>query len=349
MTEDIRIETTDGAGHVLLNRPKALNALTLPMIRAMAPALRDWAADPAVRAVIIRGEGDRAFCAGGDVRAIYEAGRNGRDGSADHPTRAFFREEYQLNHQIHRFPKPYVALMDGITMGGGVGLSVHGSHRIVTERTMFAMPETAIGLFPDVGATWFLTRCPDRLGTYLALTGARLKGADVLAADPAAHFVPSARIGELEAAIRGGADADEAVARVKATPGPGTLDPHRDTIRRCFAHGSVEDILDALSRDGGDFARETRDGLLHRSPTSLRVVLEQMKRGEGLSIEDALRMEYRLVQRCMDGHDFFEGIRAVLVDKDHAPKWRPARLEEVSADLVDSHFQVPAEGDLNFD
>ena len=349
MTEDIRIETADGLGQVLLNRPKALNALTLPMIRAMAPALRAWAADPSVRAVVIKGAGDRAFCAGGDVRAIYEAGRAGRDDSADHPTRAFFREEYQLNRLIHRFPKPYVALLDGITMGGGVGLSVHGSHRIVTEKTMFAMPETAIGLFPDVGATWFLTRCPDRLGTYLALTGARLKGADGLAADPAAHYVPSDRIPELEAALRGGADVDAAVAAVKVEPGPGTLGPHREAIRRSFAHASIDTILDALSRDGGDFARQTRDGLLERSPTSLKVVLEQMKRGEGLSIEDALRMEYRLVQRCMDGHDFFEGIRAVLVDKDHAPKWQPARLEEVSDELVESHFRMPAEGDLQFD
>ncbi|WP_374448339.1 enoyl-CoA hydratase/isomerase family protein [Stella sp.] len=349
MTADIQIATADGVGSVVLDRPKALNALTLPMIRGMAPALAAWAADPAVRAVIVRGAGDRAFCAGGDVRAIWEAGRNGRDAAPDHPTRAFFREEYRLNRQIHRFPKPYVALLDGITMGGGVGLSVHGSHRIVTEKTLFAMPETAIGLFPDVGATWFLTRCPDRIGTWLALTGARLKGADVLAADPAAHFVPSDRLPALEAAIRAGAPVDEAVAAVRADPGPGTLGPHRDTIRRCFAHATVEDILDALARDGSDFARETRDGLLHRSPTSLRVVLEQMKRGQGLSIEDALVLEYRLVQGCMDGHDFFEGIRAVLVDKDHAPKWRPARLDEVGPDIVERHFAVPAEGDLDFE
>lgn len=348
MTDDIRIETADGVGTVILDRSKALNALTLPMIRAMDPALAAWEADPAIRAVVIKGAGDRAFCAGGDVRAIWEAGRNGRDGSTDHPTRAFFREEYRLNRRIHRFAKPYVALLDGITMGGGVGLSVHGSHRIVTEKTMFAMPETAIGLFPDVGATWFLTRCPDGIGTWLALTGARLKGADVLAADTAAHFVPSAAIPALEAAIRAGTPVDAAVAAHRADPGPGTLAPHLDTIRRCFGHGTVEDILDALSRDGGDFARETRDGLLHRSPTSLRVVLEQMKRGRGLSIEDALVLEYRLVQGCMDGHDFFEGIRAVLVDKDHAPKWRPARLDEVGPDLVERHFAAPPEGDLTF-
>ncbi|BBK37118.1 enoyl-CoA hydratase [Allostella sp. ATCC 35155] len=348
MTADIAITTADGVGTAVLDRPKALNALTLPMIRELAPALDVWAADPQVRAVIVKGAGDRAFCAGGDVRAIWEAGRNGRDASADHPTRAFFREEYRLNRQIHRFPKPYVALLDGITMGGGVGLSVHGSHRIVTEKTMFAMPETAIGLFPDVGATWFLTRCPDRVGTWLALTGARLKGADVLVADPAAHFVPSERLPELEAAIRSGQPVDDAVAAMRADPGPGTLGPHRDTIRRCFAHGTVEEILDALARDGGEFARETRDGLMHRSPTSLRVVLEQMKRGQGLSIEDALVLEYRLVQGCMDGHDFFEGIRAVLVDKDHAPKWQPSRLEDVGPDIVERHFRTPPEGDLDF-
>ncbi|MGE0715400.1 MAG: enoyl-CoA hydratase/isomerase family protein [Alphaproteobacteria bacterium] len=349
MTDDIRIETVDGVGRVLLDRPKALNALTLPMIRVMAPALAAWAADPAVRAVVIRGAGDRAFCAGGDVRAVYEAGKNGRDASPDHPTRAFFREEYRLNRAIHRFPKPYVAFIDGITMGGGVGLSVHGSHRVVTERTLFAMPETAIGLFPDVGGSWFLPRCPDRIGTWLALTGSRLKGRDVIDAGAGTHFVPSAALDGVEAAIRAGTPVDAALSAVAADPGPGTLDANRETIRRCFAHATVPEILDALGRDGSDFARETREGLSHKSPTSLAIVLEEMRRGEGLSIEDALVMEYRMVQRCMDGHEFFEGIRAVLVDKDHAPKWRPARLEEVDRDLVESHFAMPPEGDLTFE
>jgi len=356
MTDDIKLTRAGALARVLLDRPKALNALTLPMIETLAPALTAWAADEGVAAVLVEGAGERAFCAGGDVRAVWEKGRAGGPRGDDDLTVVFFREEYRLNRQIHRFPKPYVAFLDGITMGGGVGLSVHGSHRIVTERTMFAMPETGIGLFPDVGGTWFLTRAPGRLGEYLALTGARLKGRDVIDSGIGTHFVPSGRLEDLtrtlsETRWQAGHERGQVTAAIEdaaGDPGPSEIGPHRAVIDRCFGEESVEAILDALARDGSDFARETRDGLLKKSPTSLKVVFAQLRRGAGLAIEDALRMEFRIVQRCMDGHDFFEGIRAVLVEKDHAPKWNPDRLDAVAAADVEGYFAPLGARELTF-
>ena len=336
---------------ITLNRPKALNALTLGMIRALQPKLEAWAGDPAVKAVVIEGAGEKAFCAGGDVRAVWQAGK---DGGA--LTREFFYEEYKLNRTIHVFPKPYVALIDGIVMGGGIGLSVHGSHRIAGDRTLAAMPETAIGLFPDVGGSWFLPRLPGRLGLWMALTGARLKAADALYADVATEYVPSDRHGELEAALTAaladsddaGAAVDAAIADFAADPGLAPLAEQRADIDRLFAADGVAEILAALRADGGAWAAAQLEILESRSPTSMKVTAEQLVRGRDLDFDACMTMEYRMSQAAMADRDFYEGIRAVLVDKDHAPKWQPASLAEVGDDLVERYFAPLGPRDLTF-
>lgn len=352
-TAPVLFETLGPLGLITLNRPKALNALSLEMIRAIGPQLDDWEADPGIGAVVIRGAGDRAFCAGGDVRAVYEAGLEAKRRGTDLATMTadFFREEYILNHRIHRFPKPYIALVDGIAMGGGVGLSAHGAYRVVTERLMVAMPETGIGLFPDVGGGWFLPRYPGELGTYFGLTGARGGAAEAIMTGYATHHVPSARLPALIDAL---AEADlaapealEAVLdRFHTDPGPSPLVPRRALIDRCFAGDRVEEIVSRLAAEGDDFAQTTVETLGRMSPTSLKITLAQLRRCEGLSYPDVVTVEYRMSQACMAGHDFYEGIRAVLVDKDKAPRWVPGDLTEVDADLVDRHFAPLGERDL---
>lgn len=353
---EVLFELKDGkagsTGCVLLNRPKALNALNLPMIREFHPKLGEWKNDDGVKAVVISGAGEKAFCAGGDVRAVYEAGKTGGT-----MTRDFFREEYLLNHRIHVFPKPYVALLDGITMGGGVGLSVHGSHRIASERLMFAMPETGIGLFPDVGGTWFLNRCPGRTGTYLALTGARLGAADAVALGIATHFVRSDRHAALAEAIyaidwskgEAGKLVDAVVDGFAEDPGESPLRQHFDVIDRCFAFDSVSEIFDALEAEGSEFALETRGVLAKKSPMSMKLALAQLRNGEGLAFDETMKIEFRLSQFCMRQHDFYEGIRAVLIDKDHTPKWLPETLDGVEDELIASAFEPLGTDDIVFD
>ncbi|HEY0525532.1 MAG TPA: enoyl-CoA hydratase/isomerase family protein [Stellaceae bacterium] len=355
-SNEILLDRRGGVAVVTLNRPKALNTLSLDMYRTLAPDLFAWADDPAVRCVVIRGEGGKAFCAGGDVRAIYDAGAGAPqpgDLGAD-----FFREEYILIQRVHRFPRPYVALIDGITMGGGVGMSVNGSHRIATENTMLAMPETAIGLFPDVGATHFLSRCPGQLGMYLALTGARMRAADLLYCGLATHFVPRERLPALIDALTGlrwidgreHAQVNELLASDFAGEPESTppLAAHRGEIDRCFAAGSVEGILDALERERTEWAAATRDGLLRMSPSSLKVTFRQIRTGAA-TLEEALALEYRLTQHFMQRPDFFEGVRALLVDKDQSPKWRPATVAEVSDADVAWYFQPLGPRELTFD
>jgi enoyl-CoA hydratase len=349
-SEEIRFRRRGAIGEVEMTRPKALNALTLDMIHHFDPLLRDWAHEPSIHAVAIRGTGEKAFCAGGDVRAVWEAGKAG-EGLTD----TFFRAEYTLNRRIHAFPKPYVALIDGITMGGGVGLSVHGSHRIAGDRTMVAMPETAIGFFPDVGTTWVLPRLAGEMGMYMALTGARLKAADALYTGFATHYVPSERMAAFEAALaqatwRGeaGAVVNGLLAEFACDPGPAPLADRREQIDRCFGRDSVEEIRTALQAEDDDWAAETLKTLDQRSPTSLKLTFSALRRGAELEFDDCMRMEFRLSQACMAGHDFYEGIRAVLVDKDHAPNWRPATLAEVDADAVERCFAPLGERDLAF-
>ena len=355
--EEILFGREGGVGTVLLNRPQALNAFTLGMYRRFDPALRAWAGDPAIRAVLIEGAGDRAFCAGGDVRAVYEAGR-GISGDPSF-TSVFFAEEYRIIRRIHHYPKPYVAILDGITMGGGAGVSVNGAWRVATEKTMFAMPETGIGLFPDVGATRFLGLCPGRIGRYLGLTGARLGAADALYCGLATHFVPRERVPELRAALTGIAwDAGQEQAQAKALldrfaadPGPPPLAAQRAAIDRCFGHERVEAILDALAAETADplWAAETRATLLTKSPTSLRITLRQLVLGQGFDLEDALRLEYRMTQHVMAAHDFYEGVRAALVDKDQKPRWRPGSLAGIDEAAAEAYLAPLGDGELTFD
>lgn len=353
---EILIEAADGVGRILLNRPKALNALTLDTIRVMDRALREWAADESVHCVVIEGAGDKAFCAGGDVRRLWDAGNAGETAYF----KAFFGEEYRLNRLIKTFPKPYVALIDGITMGGGVGVSVHGTHRVATEGTVFAMPETGIGMLPDVGGTYFLPRLPGRIGLYLALTGARMKAADCCYTGVATHFVPRERRDDLmraltsaESSVKTADDMHTAVTYVldmfHEDPGAAPLERHREAIDRCFSAGSVDEIFTNLEKEEGEWAERTLEALRTKSPTALRVAFRQMQVGAQLDFDRCMQIEYRLAQRIVGSHDFMEGVRAVIVDKDNAPAWEPATVEAVDPGTVDAMFAPLPEGDLTFD
>lgn len=346
MTEDVLLETRGPLRLVTLHRPRALNALNLGMIRVLHPQLEAWATSPDVRAVVIRGAGEKAFCAGGDVRAVHESLAREKAGEGDGRLgRDFFREEYRLNHLIHTFPKPFIALVDGICMGGGVGLSVHGSHRVVTERLVLAMPETAIGIFPDVGGGWFLPRCPGELGTYLGLTGARCGAADALHVGYATHHVPAARLPALLDALevadfRGEARAvvDGVLARFAEPAGTPPLEAMEEAIQRCFAHARVEDVLQALVREGSAWAADVRATLTRMSPFGLKVTLALLRRGRALSYPEVVTLEYRLARACTSREDFHQGIRAVLVEKHGRPHWRPSTLEEVTEAMVEEAF-----------
>jgi len=351
-TDDILFDVRGQVAVVTLNRPRALNALTLEMIRAFEPRLAAWAGDASVAAVMVRGAGERAFCAGGDVRTIWHDAQRGGTLAAD-----FFRAEYRLNRAVKVFPKPYIAVIDGIAMGGGVGVSAHGSHRVVTERTQIAMPETGIGLFPDVGTTYLLPRLPGALGPYLGLTGTRLGPADALYAGVGTHFVANGTLPALEDALAattwpGVKDRDLAgalLSRFAADPGPAPLAERRAAIDRCFAQDSIEAILAALHAEKCGWARATAAGLEERSPTSLKITLEALRRGATLTFDDAMTMEYRLSQACAARHDFLEGVRAALIDKDNAPRWQPDRLGSVTPELVAAHFHALGAHDLIFD
>ncbi|HEY1299191.1 MAG TPA: enoyl-CoA hydratase/isomerase family protein [Stellaceae bacterium] len=357
--DEILLGRSGGLATITINRPQALNALTLANYRRVAPALAGWATDPEVHAVVVRGAGGRAFCVGGDVRAIYEAGRG--IGGERELTAVFFREEYRLIRAIHRFPKPYIAVIDGATMGGGAGISVNGAWRVATERTLFAMPETGIGLFPDVGATRFLNRCPGQVGRYIGLTGARLRAADALYCGFTTHVAVQDGIEELIAGLaqtrwepgREAHQVESLLARFAVDPGAPPLAALRPAIDRCFAGDSIEAILDALASEAGGgpearWAAETRDLLLTKSPTSLKVTLRQLALGRGFDVEAALAFEYRLSQHFMAAHDFYEGVRALLIDKDQRPQWRPATLAEVTDAVVDTYFAPLGEGELAF-
>ncbi len=349
MTEspEILFEKRGHAGLITLNRPKALNALTLSMVRQMHPQLAEWAGDPAIAHVVVRAAGEKAFCAGGDIRQLHDWGRAGDRRFID-----FYREEYRLNTFIKRYPKPYVALTDGIVMGGGVGVSVHGNLRVAGERIMFAMPETGIGLFPDVGGTWFLPRLPGAVGTWLALTGARLKQADAAWCGIATHAVPSARFGEMTAALCEDDDASAVLDRFGEPPAePATLPALMPVIDQCFSARSVLEILARLEAEtgtNGDWAGKQAAIMRAKSPTSLAIALRQMKEGAERDFEECMRIEYRIVNRVVEGLEFFEGVRAVIIDKDNAPRWQPATIEELSEAEIDAYF-APLADELDLD
>lgn len=349
MTQDIEFTVRNGVATILLNRPKALNALTHDMCVPLEAHLRSWRADPAIKAVIIKGAGDKAFCAGGDIRKLADRGPEG----ADYRKR-FWHDEYRCNTVIGEYPKPFIALIDGIFMGGGVGLSVHGSHRIISEFATFAMPETGIGLFPDVGGTYFLPRCPGELGTYLGLTGARLKGADIITAGAATHYVPRENMQALEdalieAAPNTQAAVDAVVDKFSADPEPSKLAELKSQIDRLFGGASVAEIMSALQADPSDFAQEQVKIIRSKSPTSVKLTFAQLRRGRKLSLRDCMRLEWRMCNHVAHGHDFYEGVRAVIIDKDHHPKWQPATLEDVSDAEIEAYFQPVPEGELQFD
>ncbi len=344
------IRVVGAVGRITLNRPKALNALDLEMVRAMTAALQAWRGEPAVKLVVVDGAGERAFCAGGDIRMLHASGRAG-DGEAE----TFWREEYALNTLIKRYPKPYVAIMDGVTMGGGVGVSVHGRYRVATDRTLFAMPETGIGFYPDVGGTYFLPRLAGGLGLWMGLTGARLSGADALAAGVATHAVSAERVASVISVLESAAHDDEgrAVERLldQATEplGPAAWTEHADVMAALFSGPTVEAIRDGLLADGGAWARAQAEALAGKSPTSLKVTRRALAEGGRLDFEDAMRRELALSVRFLDGDDFYEGVRAAVIDKDRTPAWRPARLEDVSDAMVDRFFMPEDAGEAALD
>jgi enoyl-CoA hydratase len=351
-SEDVRIEQRGGVVIVTLNRPRALNALSFDMCRAMHQGLARWQADPDVHIVLIKGAGERAFCAGGDIRWLYEVLTE----QGAEPALAFYTLEYTMNARLHHFTKPYLAFLDGITMGGGVGVSVHGSHRVVTERTVFAMPETGIGFFPDVGATYMLPRLQGALGRYLGLTGARLNAADCVWAGIASCFVPSERLDALEDALvradlRADARAtvDRLLAEFQAHPGAAPLAEDIDRIDSCYGRKDLGAVLNALGDEESGWGEGQLEQLSSKSPTSLAVTFRQLQEGAALDFDDAMRLEYRLVPRFLAGHDFREGVRALIINKDGRPEWRPKRLEDVSAAHVEAYFRPLPHGDLQFD
>ncbi len=337
---DILFERRGVAGLVTLNRPKALNAVTHGMVRALRRQLDAWMDDGAVTRVIVMANGERAFSAGGDIRALYDQGRTGKQAEA----LQFFAEEYSINNFIKRYPKPYVSLIDGIVMGGGVGISIHGSHRVAGDKYQFAMPEVGIGFFPDVGATWALPRLPGKTGTYLALTGERLRTADGVAAGAATHHVRSDRFADLRNALCGAVPVDAVLAAFAEPAAAGEVTQLRPAIDRWFAAATVEEILSGLDGEAGSgstqaaWARKTADTMRTKSPLSLKIALEQMKRGAECAFDECMRMEFRIVSRVVYGHDLYEGVRAVIVDKDNAPRWQPASIAAVTDAEVERHF-----------
>ena len=344
---DIICERRGAAGFVLLDRPQALNALTHDMVRGLDAALELWADDPAIERVVISGAGGRAFCAGGDIRLMHELGSAARfDEQLD-----FYREEYRLNQRIARYPKPYVALLDGYVMGGGVGVSIHGSHRVAGEKLVFAMPEVSIGFFPDVGATCFLPRLPDATGAYLAVTGARIGVGDAVELGLATAHVPSARLPDLAQALEAPGDTNAIIAAFGTAPPVGVLGPHRALVREAFGPCDVQHLLltlEGAAAQGCAFATDALALLRAKSPTSVAIGLRQMLEGRGVEIEAGLRIEFRIVSRICRMDDFYEGVRAVIIDKDNRPRWKPARLEAVDSRAIDACFAPLGAGELTF-
>lgn len=340
MSDEILFERRGAAGIVTLNRPKALNAVSHAMVLAFHAQLDAWANDPAVTRVVITAAGDRAFSAGGDIRALYDLGKAGRHDEA----LRFWHDEYPLNTAIKKFRKPYVALIDGIAMGGGIGVSVHGSHRVAGDKFSFAMPEVGIGFFPDIGATWFLPRMPGETGTYCALTGERFGIADGVATGIATHRVPSARFADLLDGLTGTVSVDALLAAFAEPVGEGPITARRATIDRLFTGNTVEDILAALDREAAaastdaEWAGKTAATIRTKSPTSLKLALAQVRRGALWDFETCMRAEFRIVSRIVHGHDFYEGVRAVIVDKDNKPQWQPNALSGVSDAEIERHF-----------
>lgn len=343
-TDGITIALQGAVQVVTLDRPGQLNALTLGMRAAIAEALPRFARDPQTYAMILRSSSERAFSVGGDIRQFTELWA--RDPAA---VRKGLGDEYTLSWLLDCFTKPTVSLIDGLVMGSGVGLSLYGTHRVAGEGYAFAMPETAIGLFPDVGVAHAFARMPDEIGMYLALTGARIGRADALALSLVTHCVPRARFGEIVAGLAEAECVDPLIDERHVDPGPGTLERRRDVIARCFSAATVEEIVARLASVGGadqEFAAETKATLAARSPTSLKVTHRFVRMARALDLAAVLELDHRLAVRCFEGHDLREGIRAMVIDKDRTPRWSPARLEDVTEEIVDRHFLPLPEGEI---
>lgn len=339
--DEIRFERIGRAGVVTLTRPASLNALTHRMVKALAAALRDWHGDPDVALVAIKGEG-RAFCAGGDIVAVHTS-EHGAPEIVD-----FFADEYRLNAMIKAFPKPYVALIDGIVMGGGVGVSFHGTHRVMTENAQFAMPEVGIGFFPDVGGSYLLPRLTGSFGVYLGLTGSRIGHGDALWAGLATHAVKADDLPEILEGLCAGGEADPVLSAFATRPDRGTHDAAIAAIQRHFSRADLKSALISLANDSGidQFARRTLETIRKRSPTSVEVAFKELSAGAMLSMRECMRMEFRILNRMLLGHDFYEGIRAAIIDKGDTPRWRPATLEDVDPADIEHYFAPLGDAEL---
>ena len=342
MTDEVVFEQRGAVGLITLNRPKALNALTREMCVAMKAMLDEWAADERVKTVVIRGTGERAFCAGGDIRALYEAGKRDPSSALD-----FYRAEYRLNATIKHYPKPYVALLHGIVMGGGVGVSVHGSHRVSDHSVMFAMPETGIGMFPDVGGSYFLPRLRGQIGMYVALTGERLKAADALYAGVTTHFVPAQETETVVSALENGTGPGLVLRSFAEFPGEAPLADTQESVDRLFSEDSVDGILAALDADGNKWGKAVAAIIRKKSPISSKITFRQLREGRNLSFDNCMRMEFRMVSHVMRGHDFYEGVRATIIDKDGAPQWRPNTVAQISSAAVEEYFRPLGRNELD--
>jgi len=351
--KELIVEKENGVVTVTLNRVEALNALTLEMVRLVSKALTRWEREADVKAIVFKGAGERAFCAGGDVKAAYTTGMDyRRDGTDERTITLFYAEEYRLNRQLFHYTKPTFAFMNGITMGGGFGVAGPCRYRIATENTTFAMPETNIGFFPDVGSTYFLSRFPGESGTYLALTGNNIGPHDALWTGAATHLINAQSINTCLDGIKEAASKDAAQALFNKTleevaapaPEKGPVEEKAALIDRCFAANTVEDILSTLRADNNAWAQETARTIESRSPTSLKVTLAHLRKAKGADFNDVTARDYVLAQHFMKGHDFYEGVRAALVDKDKAPQWEPSRLDTLTATEINKYFQPASFG-----
>jgi enoyl-CoA hydratase/carnithine racemase len=351
---DILFEVRGRVGLVTLNRPKALNALSQAMCLAMHRQLDIWQAADEVEVVVVESAGDRAFCAGGDVVAVYKSGKSFKAGDPQAlDWRHFFHDEYRMNSAIHHFQKPYISILDGITMGGGVGISVHGSHRIATEATLMAMPETGLGLIPEVGGGHFLPRLEGATGMFLALTGQRARAADCCYLGITQAFVPRDKTADLVARLVAEKRLDNErvtaiVGEYSQNPGDGKIEGLRDDIDRLFSAETLDQLLEGLKADGGEWAQGLAASLAAKSPMSMRLTFRQLKEGGKLRFNENMAMEYRIVNRILEGHDFYEGVRAILLDKDNAPDWQPRSLDDISDEMVAAHFVSLGENELKF-
>tara|TARA_A100000171_G_C2139501_1_gene153590 strand:- start:1757 stop:2860 length:1104 start_codon:yes stop_codon:yes gene_type:complete len=333
---------SNSIGHITLNRPSALNALNLPMMQRLLDLITTWQNFEGISCILIKGNSPRAFCSGGDLRSVYEAYQSGNIAFLER----LFRTEYTYNAHLKAFTKPHVALIHGIVMGGGVGASLHGSHRVMTNSTIFAMPETGIGYFPDIGGTYFLTRCAPEIGLYIGLTGARLSGSDALYAGFATHYCDESDFNTLENHLEVSAplshqEVDSLLQDFKKTPPPSTLQNNQELLKRCFLKPTLEGVFEALSKETDSFAKETLTMLTSRSPLSLQITFHQLTTGQNLSFNDVMKREFIMSQNLLKKSDFIEGIRAAVIDKDRSPRWSHDSFQDLTQKDILPYFEKP--------